>query len=156
MIKNNKKWSEEDISKLKELFPNNSNEYVAKELHITKSAVTNKAHKLGLYKSEKYERIKEKTVWTDEKVKGLIELYPTMRNEDIAKELKIDAGSEAVKHHAIRLGLKKNIGVREEFVRQAIEKRRIWTPEILCEIAKKYKTKTEFSVKDYCQCKTQQ
>jgi hypothetical protein len=55
MIKNrNKKWTVEDIEKLKELYPDNTNKHISAILHRSEQIIAGKASELGIKKSHKH------------------------------------------------------------------------------------------------------
>jgi len=141
------KWSEEDISKLIELYPHNSNKYIANELNTTESIVASKSSKLKLYKSLEYKCQIRHTEWSKEQIEKLIKLHPIVKNEDIAKELNFSISS--IKNKAHKLGLSKPSEFRGENTGKANKIRmRDLTYDILKNIALKYKTKREFSCND--------
>jgi urease gamma subunit len=50
-------WNEDEIKKLKELYPDNSNKYLSMLLNKTESSIINKAYRIGLKKSKKYKEV---------------------------------------------------------------------------------------------------
>lgn len=52
-----KKWNEENIKKLTELYPDKRNEFIAKQLNISESSIINKARRLKLRKNPNYKKV---------------------------------------------------------------------------------------------------
>lgn len=134
-------WSKELEWKLIELYPKMKNKDIAKEMGLSINSVESKAGKLNLHKNSEHIKVKQ-TLWTEEDVEKLTNIYPTMKNEDIAKNLNFSQGS--IKNKAHRLGLQKISSLKKEKRTPA----RKLTYNFLKETALKFKTKTEFLQND--------
>ena len=105
-------WTEEEIKLLTELYPNHSNEEIAKILGRSKPSVDKKAAQLGLKKSEEYRRkvskqnnMKKEYTWTQEEVNFLMINFKTMTYKQLSEAL--GRSPSSIAHKARQLKLRK-------------------------------------------------
>lgn len=108
-------WDEDEIAKLKELYPVTLNSDLAKILGKSLSSIEKKGHQLGLSKSKEFRsQINKKNAdssprcksWTNEEEEFLVENYKKKSGKDIAK--KLGRSYASIIYKAQKLGLKKN------------------------------------------------
>jgi hypothetical protein len=96
-----RKWTDKDVALLKELHPECPLTEIAKRLDRTVSAITGKAHYLGIKRKSHLDKL-----WTAEELQLLRQLYPTHENiQDMAE--KIGRSPAVVRAKAYDLGLSK-------------------------------------------------
>ena len=94
-----RKWTAKEVALLKELHPECPIGEIAKRLGRTVSAITGKAHCLGLKRKSCLDKL-----WTAEELQLLRELYPTPEHiQDIAE--RIGRSPAVVRAKAYDLGL---------------------------------------------------
>jgi len=131
------KWTEEKKDKLIELFANNSNKKLADFFNTTIASIAGKARTLKLIKDENYK------VWTKEKTKKLIKLYSNNSNKKIAQIFNTSINSVNGKARIMKLN--KDNNYKSNSIRKGA---RFLSYDIVKKIAKKYKTRHEFSLLD--------
>lgn len=77
-------WTQKELNKLAKWYPTKHNDWISERLGRTACSIRTKAVKMGLAK-----KVPAHVVFTPEKKKILFDLYPTTRNRDIAKRLKM-------------------------------------------------------------------
>lgn len=102
-------WTPEMLNRLREQYPTDNLDVLAKELGVTKNAVKTKAVIIGVKRETRF------WVWTEERKAILIELYPEHTNREIAEIL--DVSESSVNAQAFILNLFKS----EDFHRRKRE-----------------------------------
>jgi hypothetical protein len=128
-------WTDEIEQKLIELYQVISTKEIALLLNKTEKSISSKAKKLKLIKTDNYVRQPTKTVWTIEMEQKLIELYPTMSNENLANIF--NKTESSISHKANKLKIEKS----DEYIRDL-------SFEFVKNIARTCRTKKEFKEKD--------
>jgi DNA-binding CsgD family transcriptional regulator len=112
VLKINSKWTAEQDARLRELYPDHTNEEIAQMMGFTAFAVNGRATFIGLNKSREHLK-KAYGEWTAEQEARLRELFPDHTNEEIAQMMGVTYC--ALEHTAYRkIGLTKNT----EFVKR--------------------------------------
>ena len=102
-------WSKSDLKTLRRLYPHNYNNRLVRIFDRTPDAIRTRARRLGL--KRKYDdefkpyRSSKQTVWSDEEVRILKQMYPSHTFEEISDS--IDRTASAIFGKAQKLKLKK-------------------------------------------------
>lgn len=106
-------WSQEELNLLKEIYPTTSGKKLYSQFPLkTAAAVKAKASVLGLLKVDFYD------VFTPEDDATIRELFPTVRANDIAKQLGFSLG--AIYRRASKLGVEKDPEVLKQYSYESI------------------------------------
>jgi len=138
----NKKWSEEEKKYLIENFNHLNNDELSKKLGRTINSIRVKASRIKSHKNSIL-----RGYWTKEEENYLIENFYDMRNKDISKI--INRSEHGISKKASILKLRKNPFYKNKAI--TIKNKtlgRDLSIENIKEIARKYKTRGEFLVKD--------
>ena len=148
-----KRWSDEELTYLKENYKKKANKYVAKDLNRTVSAVTLKASELGLTTKKSYLKVQKITdvvvgkpevkglkqnSWSKSETKFLKENYGKISSAKIAKELGRSVGSISGKAYGLHLSSKR-----------ISNKYRAWTEEEVKYLSDNYGVKSHKTVAKY-------
>ena len=85
------------LNRLREQYPTADLDVLAKELGVTRNAVKTKAVVIGVKRASRF------WVWSEERTKRLIELYPEHTNKEIAEILGVSESSISIQAFDLRL-----------------------------------------------------
>ena len=139
-INNRNNWSLEEVQYLIENFAITDNKILQNSLNTSITSIRCKANKLKLIKS--YE-------WTNPEIEYLIKNFSTCYTGELCKHL--NKSKKAIQVKASRLGLSKDIEFKETRLSNVKRNKTVGRDlnyDVLCEIAKLYKTRGEFILRD--------
>ncbi|WP_081078549.1 HNH endonuclease [Burkholderia territorii] len=80
-------WTESDVKKLAQLYPNNHFASIAKLMNRSPKAIQNKARELGIEKAESFKNPLIAERWSDTDIQFLIDNFQTTSKATLAKKL---------------------------------------------------------------------